>query len=98
MILIGPVMDQPANQLKKADYIASFSADNECICLSLLLAFMLNKHIIPPITLPIHKQSTMKTSKASSFNHLNKLIDIRYHFVYDAVRKILKLMEHCISI
>lgn len=79
----------------EAEYVASFSATKECIWLSRLFAEILGKSNIPPVTVHIDNQGAIDTAKGSAINHRNKHIDIRYHFVRDAVRDLQINLKYC---
>lgn len=72
-----------------ADYISSFSTSEELIWLSRLLASILDKDTVPPITLHVVNQCSIHNTKGSAINHCNRHIDIRCHFVHDAVRSLI---------
>ena len=79
----------------EAEYIASFTAAKECTWLSRLLAFMLRNNNIAPIILRVDNQGAIDTAKGTAINQRNKHIDIRYHYVREAVRNSLIKIEYC---
>eukprot|EP00171_Calliarthron_tuberculosum_P022755 IDg22755t1 len=69
----------------KADYISSCSAAKEAIWLSRLLAEIRNTGHSQKIPIFMDNQGAIASSKNQSINSRNKHIDIRYHYVRNAV-------------
>ena len=79
----------------EAEYIAAYSATKEAIWLSRLFASMLSQASSTPITVRIDNHGTVQMAHNVSINARNKHIDIRYHFVREAVGTKLVVLEHC---
>ena len=69
----------------EAEYIAAFAGTKEAIWLSRLISEMLGSTNISPITLYIDNQGCIKSAQGTDINQRNKHIDIRFHFVREAV-------------
>lgn len=78
----------------EAEYMAAYSGSKEAIWLSNLLAEMLGRNFASPIEVRIDNQGCIAIAKGSSINNRNKHIDIRYHFVRDAVSKDLVRLQY----
>lgn len=69
----------------EAEYISCCSAAKEAIWLSNVLSGMLGTKSPTPITILMDNQGSISLTQNMSVNARNKHIDIRYHFVRDAV-------------
>ena len=71
----------------EAEYIAGFSCAKESIRLSSLLAEMKGEKELEPQQIFMDNQGAMALAKKSTTTNRSKHIDIRYHFLQDAVAK-----------
>ena len=81
----------------EAEYIALTAAGKEAIWLSRMLAGMLGKAEMEPITVFVDNQGAIDTAKNATINRKNKHIDIRYHYVREAVGNNQVMLKHCSS-
>eukprot|EP00171_Calliarthron_tuberculosum_P022613 IDg22613t1 len=79
----------------EAEYIASCSIAKEAIWLSRLLAEIENNSIVPETAILMDNQGAISSSKNLSINSRNKHIDIRYHYVREAVAKRHINIQYC---
>ena len=79
----------------EAEYIASCSAAKTAIWLARLLSGMLGQSCSDPITVHVDNQGSIAMAHNESVNARNKHIDIRYHFVREAVRTKQVILSHC---
>ena len=79
----------------EAEYIAAYSATKEAIWLSRLFASMLGQASSTPITVRVDNKGTVQMAHNVSINARNKHIDIRYHFVREAIGTKQVVLEHC---
>eukprot|EP00171_Calliarthron_tuberculosum_P001087 IDg1087t1 len=81
----------------EAEYVSLCSATKEAIWLSRLLAEIFGNSPPTPITIMVDNEGAIASAKSTSINQRNKHIDMRYHFVRDAVLSGLVKIEHCAS-
>eukprot|EP00171_Calliarthron_tuberculosum_P001088 IDg1088t1 len=81
----------------EAEYVSLCSAAKEAIWLSRLLATVLGKPSPTPITIMVDNEGAIASSHSTSINQRNKHIDMRYHFVREAVLSGLVKIQHCTS-
>ena len=79
----------------EAEYIASCSAAKTAIWLNNMLGGILGNSAPKPITVHVDNQGSIGMAYNESINARNKHIDIRYHFVRDAVKNKQVTLEHC---
>lgn len=78
----------------EAEYISCTSASKEAIWISNILS-SLNQVPPSPVPLYIDNQGCIESSKNVSINARNKHIDIRHHFIRDAVASKRIAPQHC---
>jgi len=79
----------------EAEYISACTAAKEAIWLSKVMQNMLGTDKPSPITVLMDNQGSIKSAQNMSINARNKHIDIRHHFVRDAVAKKDVLLAYC---
>ena len=78
----------------EAEYMSAFSAAKEAVWLKRMFAEMMGKDKVDPIRLLVDNNSAVSTAKSESINQRNKHVDIKYHFVRDAVATMQVMLEH----
>ena len=79
----------------EAEYISACTAAKEAIWLSNVLQNLLGTKSPSPITVLMDNQGSIKSAQNTSINARNKHIDIRHHFVREAVAKKEVALAYC---
>ena len=79
----------------EAEYISACTAAKEAIWLSNVLQNLLGTESPSPITVLMDNQGSIKSAQNTSINARNKHIDIRHHFVREAVAKKEVALAYC---